>query len=140
MFSILVFSKDIGEIPQGLDEVKIGSADRIRTENVKVVFLIGVNKNEFPRVSTVGGLLSDSDRRILTSLDLEIRPPFEETIDEERFIAYCMLTAPSEELYLSYREVSDDETTSGPSEIIEQIKGFLPQVKVISSDEITDIE
>ena len=140
LFSILVFSKDIGEIPQGLDEVKIGSADRIRTENVKVVFLMGVNKNEFPRVSTVGGLLSDSDRRILTSLDLEIRPPFEETIDEERFIAYCMLTAPSEELYLSYREISDDETTSGPSEIIEQIKEFLPQVKVVSSEDITDLE
>ena len=101
---------------------------------------MGVNKNEFPRVSTVGGLLSDSDRRILTSLDLEIRPPFEETIDEERFIAYCMLTAPSEELYLSYREVSEDETTSGPSEIIEQIKEFLPQVKIISSDEIPDVE
>ena len=140
LLSILVFSKDIGEIPQGLDEVKIGSADRIRTENIKVVFLMGVNKNEFPRVSTVGGLLSDSDRRILTSLDLEIRPPFEETIDEERFIAYCMLTAPSEELYLSYREVSEDETTSGPSEIIEQIKEFLPQVKIISSDEIPDVE
>ena len=140
LFSILVFSKDIGEIPQGLDEVKIGSADRIRTENVKVVFLMGVNKNEFPRISTVGGLLSDADRRILTSLELEIRPPLEETIDEEKFIAYCMLTVPSEELYLSYREISDDETTNGPSEIIEQIKEILPQVKIISSDEISDSE
>lgn len=140
LFSILVFSKDIGEIPQGLDEVKIGSADRIRTENIKVVFLMGVNKNEFPRVSTVGGLLSDADRRVLTSLDLEIRPPLEETIDEEKFIAYCMLTAPSEELYLSYREISEDSATNGPSEIIEQIIEFLPQVKVISSDEIPDSE
>jgi len=140
LFSILVFSKDIGEIPQGLDEVKIGSADRIRTENIKVVFLVGVNKNEFPRVSTVGGLLSDSDRRILTSLELDIRPPFEETINEERFIAYCMLTAGSEKLYLSYREVSDDETTNGPSEIIEQIKEFMPQVAIVSSDDINKID
>ena len=140
LFSILVFSKDLGEIPQGLDEVKIGTADRIRTENVKVVFLMGVNKNEFPRISTVGGLLSDADRRVLTSLDLEIRPPLEETIDEEKFIAYCMLTVPSEALYLSYREISDDETTNGPSEIIEQIAEFLPQVKIISSEETDECE
>ena len=136
LFMILVLSKDIGEIPQGLDEVKIGSADRIRTENVKVVFLVGVNKNEFPRVSTVGGLLTDGDRRILTKMSLEIRPPFEENVAEERFIAYCMLTAGKERLYLSYREFSDDESTSGASEIIESIKEMLPDVKAVASKEI----
>ncbi len=134
LFSILVFSKDIGEIPQGLDEVKIGNADRIRTENVKVVFLMGVNKNEFPRVSSVGGLLTDADRRILTEKNLEIRPPFEKMIVEERFIAYCMLTMGKEKLYLSYREVSDDETTSGASELIYEIKELLPEVSEISSE------
>ncbi len=136
LFMILVLSKDIGEIPQGLDEVKIGSADRIRTENVKVVFLVGVNKNEFPRVSTVGGLLTDGDRRILTKMSLEIRPPFEENVAEERFIAYCMLTAGKERLYLSYREFSDDESTSGASEIIESIKEMLPDVRVVASNKI----
>ncbi len=140
LFSILVFSKDIGEIPQGLDEVKIGSADRIRTENVKVVFLMGVNKNEFPRVSTVGGLLSDSDRRILTEMNLEIRPPFERAITEEKFIAYCMLTMGKEKLYLSYREISDDETTSGASELIDEIKHILPNVTMIESDSVSAVE
>ncbi|MBR2876362.1 MAG: hypothetical protein IKC01_04430, partial [Clostridia bacterium] len=119
LFSILVFSKDIGEIPQGLDEVKVGSADRIRTENLKVIFLVGVNKNEFPLIASVGGLLSDSDRRVLTNeMELKIRPAFEESVYEERFIAYCMLTAAKEKLYLSYREVSDDDSTGGASEII----------------------
>ena len=141
MFSILVFSKDIGEIPQGLDEVKIGSADRIRTENLKVIFLVGVNKNEFPRIASVGGLLTDSDRRILTNeMSLNIKPAFEESISEERFIAYCMLTAASEKLYLSYREISDDETTSGASELIYDIKEILENVTEFSSNDIPEEE
>ena len=141
LFSILVFSKDIGEIPQGLDEVKIGSADRIRTENVKVIFLMGVNKNEFPLISSIGGLLTDSDRRVLTNeMSLNIKPAFEESIFEERFIAYCMLTAGSDRLYLSYREISQDETTSGASELIDDIKEILPDVKVISSCDIPEEE
>ena len=141
LFSILVFSKDIGEIPQGLDEVKVGSADRIRTENLKVIFLVGVNKNEFPRIASVGGLLTDSDRRILTNeMSLNIKPAFEESISEERFIAYCMLTAASEKLYLSYREISDDETTSGASELISDVKEILENVTEISSNDIPEEE
>lgn len=141
LFSILVFSKDIGEIPQGLDEVKVGSADRIRTENLKVIFLVGVNKNEFPLIASVGGLLTDSDRRILTNdMSLNIKPAFEESIFEERFIAYCMLTAASEKLYLSYREISDDETTSGASELIYDIKEILENVIEKSSNDIPEEE
>lgn len=140
IFSILVFSKDIGEIPQGLDEVKIGNADRIRTDNVKVMFLLGVNKNEFPLIKVTGGLLTDSDRRILSDMNLEIRPPFEKLIFEEKFIVYCMLGAAKEKLYLSFRQVSDDETTSGPSELIDEIKALLPNVKEINSNSIDPIE
>ena len=141
LFSILVFSKDIGEIPQGLDEVKIGNADRIRTEGLKVIFLVGVNKNEFPLISPGSGLLTDSDRRILVKdLFLNINPAFEETVAEEKFLVYCMLTAASEKLYLSYREVSDDETTSGASELIEDIKALLPSVKVVDSCDIDESE
>ena len=61
--------------------MKIGSADRIRTENVKVIFLMGVNKNEFPLISSIGGLLTDSDRRVLTNeMSLNIKPAFEKAI------------------------------------------------------------
>lgn len=119
LFCILVESRDIGEIPQGLDEVKVGSADRIRIEQLKVVFLVGVNKEEFPLVSVKGGILTDSDRVSLTDIGLEIRPPFEDTIDEERFIAYCAVTSASEKLYLTYKTFDDDGAKAFKSEIIE---------------------
>lgn len=121
LFGILVNSRDIGEIPQGLDEVKVGSADRIRTEQIKVVFLVGVNKDEFPLAAIPGGILTDADRVTLTSLGLEIRPPFEDTVDEERFISYCAVTAASEKLYLTFKTVADDGSKVYKSELVDAL-------------------
>ena len=135
LFRILVESRDIGEIPQGLDEVKVGSADRIRVEQMKVVFLVGVNKDQFPLVSVKGGILTDADRVSLTSLGLEIRPPFEDTVDEERFIAYCAVTAASEKLYLSYKTTGDDGGKAFKSEIIDTVLRTVDNVDFIKTSE-----
>ena len=134
LFQILVESGDVGEIPQGLDEVKIGSADRIRTEQLKVVFLVGVNKDEFPLVSVKSGILTDSDRVMLTSLGLEIRPPFEETVEEERFIAYCAVTAASQKLFLTYKKINNDGTKALKSEIIETVLNSIDNISVVDTN------
>ncbi len=140
MFRLLVDSKEIGEIPQGLDEVRIGSADRIRIEQVKVVFLVGVNKDEFPLVSVKNGILTDSDRVNLTAIGLEVKPPFEDSIDEERFIAYCAVTAASEKLYLSYKTTNDDGSKGLKSEIIETALNVVsePSVNVYSLIDVVE--
>lgn len=129
VFKIIAGKKDIGEIPQGLDEVTAGSADRIRTDGLKVVFLVGVNKNEFPLVCVKNGILSDRERQALVGAELGIRPPFADCVNEERFISYCALTAASEQLYLSYKTVSKENTEC--STIITDIKKLIPEVEVI---------
>lgn len=138
IFSILVSSGDIGEIPQGLDEVTVGSADRIRIEKIKVAFLIGVNKEEFPLVNVKSGVLTDADRLTLTNLGLEVRPAFENTIDEERFIAYCAVTAASEKLYLVYKSTGFDGCASAPSEIVETALSTIDKCESISTDQLDD--
>ncbi len=140
LFDILVESGDIGEIPQGLDEVTVGSADRIRTEKLKVVFLVGVNKDEFPLVNVKNGILTDSDRVSLTSLGLEIRPPFEDSVEEERFIAYCAVTASSQKLYLSYKNVGSDGSLLLRSEIIETALSSVNGLGIIRTSEVSLID
>lgn len=139
-FSLLVESGDVGEIPQGLDEVKIGSADRIRTDKLKVVFLVGVNKNEFPLVSIKNGILTDADRVSLKRIGLDINPPFEETIDEERFISYCAVTAASERLYLVYKSTADDGSTATESEIITEATKCIRGVSLIDAQKLPVID
>ncbi len=136
IFDILVSSGDIGEIPQGLDEVTVGSADRIRIEKIKIAFLVGVNNEEFPLVNVQGGILTDSDRVVLTNLGLDVRPAFENTIDEERFIAYCAVTAASEKLYLVYKTTDSDGNSIAPSEIVETALSCIKDCDYISTDEL----
>ncbi len=135
LFSVLSDSGEIGEIPQGLDEIKIGSADRIRTEKLKVVFLVGVNKDEFPLVSVQSGILTDADRVSLTNLGLEIKPAYKDSIPEEKFISYCAVTSASEKLYLSYKTIDSDGSELYPSEIIDTALESIENVKVISTSE-----
>ena len=140
LMQILIDSGDVGEIPQGLDEVKVGSADRIRTEQLKVVFLVGVNKNEFPLVSVKSGILTDSDRVMLTSVGLEIRPPFEDTVEEERFIAYCAVTSASEKLYLTYKTQSSDGAKAEKSEIVETALNAIDNISVVKFEDIDPLD
>lgn len=140
LFSILVSSCEIGEIPQGLDEITIGSADRIRTEKKKVVFLVGVNKDEFPLVSVKNDILTDSDRVFLAEMGLDISPSFRDSVDEERFISYCAVTAASEKLYLTYKTVDSDGGELFPSEIVDLAKKCIDNVSIIEYDKLDAIE
>lgn len=129
-FKTLAVSREVGDIPQGLDEVTVGSADRIRTSNVKVAFLVGVNRDEFPLVSVSGGFLTDSDRLLLFENGIELRTPFEYAAKEERFIAYCALTAGTEKLFLSYRTLSEGAATE-QSSLVADVSALLPEAEHI---------
>ena len=136
LFMILVSSGDMGEIPQGLDEVTVGCADRIRLEKTKVVFLVGVNKDEFPLVNVGGGILTDADRVLLTNLGIEVRPPFEDRVDEERFIAYCAVTAASEKLYMTYKCNDGDGGALFKSEIISTVENYFDNFDNVVTSEL----
>lgn len=138
LFMILVSSGDIGEIPQGLDEVTVGCADRIRLEKTKVVFLVGVNKDEFPLVNVGGGILTDADRVLLTDLDIKVRPPFKDTVNEERFIAYCAITAASEKLYMTYKCNDGEGNTLFKSEIINSVEKIFDGYKAVVTSELPE--
>ena len=50
-------------IPQGLDQVTVGSADRMRPDRPKFTFVVGAVQGEFPRAPSQGAVFSDTERR-----------------------------------------------------------------------------
>lgn len=137
LFNIFVACGDIGEIPQGLDQVTVGTADRIRTEKLKVVFLVGCNKDEFPLVSVKNGILTDSDRvTLIKDVGLEIRKPFESSVDEEKFISYCAVTAANERLFISYKASGASGEALFPSEIVEAANEAIKNISYISTADL----
>ena len=110
---------DLGSIPQSLDAVQIGAADRMRFSAPRTVFILGANEGIFPAYPTQNGLLSDRERQQLIELGLPLAEPSEQQTVEERFFAYMALSAPSERLYVSYRCSNAAGETLTPSLLAE---------------------
>ncbi len=122
LFEIIVSTKDIGQIPNGVDEVIIGSADRIKATAPKAVFVVGANVGVFPAISSSGAILSDSERCELQKMGVEIVSTLEYNSVSERFIAYHAMTLATHKLYVSYSSIDAQGETLTPSELVFEIQ------------------
>lgn len=130
LFDILVASKNMGVIPNGIDEVIIGGADRIRASAPKIVFLMGVNNGVFPGESSSGVLFNDIERCELIKNGLPIISNLEYNSVSELFIAYHAATLATDMLYLTYSQVSSDSSAMTPSEMVNEITKMFPNCNV----------
>lgn len=124
LFSAVVSCTDLGRIPQGLDEITVGSADRIRLSTPRVVFAAGCAEGVFPALLSDAGIFLRPDRKELRKCGIPL--DFPETLQnsEERFIAYMAVTAPSERLVLSYHCQEGPGENLLPSPIVENARSL----------------
>ncbi len=134
LFNILVASKNIGVIPNGIDEVIIGGADRIRASAPKVVFLMGVNTGVFPGEGSSGVLFNDIERCELMKNGLPIISNLEYNSVSETFIAYHAVTLATEKLYFTYSLVGSDSSALTPSEMVTDVVKMFPKCNVINEN------
>ncbi len=130
LFNILVASKNIGIIPNGMDEVIIGGADRIRASAPKVVFLMGVNTGVFPGESSSGVLFNDIERCELIKNGLPIISNLEYNSVSENFIAYHAATLATDKLYFTYSVVGSDSSALTPSEMVADVIKLFPNCDI----------
>ena len=60
LFRMVAGITDLGSIPQSLDAVQIGAADRIRFSSPRTVLILGANEGVFPAYPSAAGMLSDT--------------------------------------------------------------------------------
>lgn len=124
-----ISNHEIGIIPPTKDKVTIGDIERTRNNDIKVLFMIGVNDGSFPRAFQNEGFINDKERGILLDKGIEIAKDTKLLLVEENFNIYKALCVPSDKLYISY-PVSDLEGKSlRPSFLITQIKRMFPKLK-----------
>ncbi|WP_164919011.1 MULTISPECIES: PD-(D/E)XK nuclease family protein [Acutalibacteraceae] len=130
LLRMVVLSSRIASIPQGLDEVTVGAADRSRPADPKVVFLVGCAQGQFPMVSGSGGLISDRERHELIGLGLELNDTGEGAAVQERFLAYSAMCTASQRLFLCYPVSDEDGKANSPSSILTETRAVLPGVQI----------
>ncbi|MDT8718868.1 helicase-exonuclease AddAB subunit AddB [Clostridium sp. 19966] len=145
MISVGFEKHEMGLIPVSLDEVMIGDIARIRSQDVKALYIIGVNDGVFPRASREEGILSDKDRNILKEKGVELAADTKTQSFEEQYLVYTTLTTASEFMMLSY-PISDFEgKTLRPSIVVSKLKKLFPRLQedsellAISKDKLDHI-
>lgn len=95
----------VGVLPPGHDRVVFGDMERTRLDDIRVLFVVGVNDGLIPKASISDGILLQSEREQLAQMQLELAPTAREKAFIQKFYLYLNLTKPSEKLYLSYARV-----------------------------------
>lgn len=134
LFDAVLASQDIGTIPQGLDEIPLGSADRMRISSPRVVFLLGANEGEFPRTPSSNGVFSDAERRRLIELGLEMTDPYDLQAVEERLLAYQSLSSARERLYVCHARSDGEGASQTGSVIVSEINRLFPHGVHLDAD------
>ncbi|AKA70723.1 helicase-exonuclease AddAB subunit AddB [Clostridium scatologenes] len=120
---------EIGVIPPALDQVLIGSVTRLKSHDVSVLYIVGVNDGVFPAALAQEGVLTDSDRELLKERGIEIAKDTRSRAFEEQFLVYTTLTTVSKYLRLSYSIADEVGKTKRPSIVIGRIKKIFSNVE-----------
>ena len=123
LFTMLCRFIDLGSIPQGLDAVTVGGADRIRYREPRAVFVLGANEGVFPAYPAGDGLLTEEERRRLKDRGLTLAEDVLTQCVEERYYVYTAVAAPRERLTVTYPTAAE----SGPSPLVAAIGTILPR-------------
>lgn len=130
LLHLVILANNMASIPQGLDEVTVGAADRTRTGAPKVVFLIGTVEGGFPLSPGGNCVFSDGERRELIRLGLPLNDTLEGMAVQERFLAYAAMSAASQQLYISYPLSGTSGEPNTPSSIPNEACSILKNIHV----------
>ena len=119
----------IRTIPSGVDRVFIGTVEKNRSVNTKVIFAIGAVSGTFPSDVGAEGFLSDADRDILGGMDIDLAPKTALKTEKQYNNVYKTLAAVSERLYISYPIQTSDGNATRRAQTVADICAKLPGIK-----------
>lgn len=133
LFSLTIGAEDVGTIPAGINEVLFGAADRIRTENISHVILLGAVDGEFPGVPSESALFTEVDRIRLEGEGVVLSDNERDRTEKELFWFWRCASLPSKTLCVMIPESSGVRKTEA-STGAQRIAGLFPDAPEIYFD------
>jgi len=124
LFMLMVQGTEIGFAPQTQDCVMISTPQRMKTDSVKVVFILGAGQDIFPSLVSDSGILSSADLEYLKNNDCTLSRDFAQRFAFENLYFYKTMTTAREKLFVSCAEKNIDSQEILSAEI-EGIKDAL---------------
>jgi len=118
-----------GALPSGQDRVLISQIPFARPENVRFLFLLGMNAGSFPAAAPLSGTLQASEREYLNALGYPLSCQSTEQNDEF-FYFYLALSYPRDGIFLSYLTGEENGLDAGAvSVFIKRVQTVFPALK-----------
>ncbi|MBQ4064856.1 MAG: hypothetical protein IJD10_02015, partial [Clostridia bacterium] len=134
LFSLVVEQTDTGILPSTVDQIAVGSADRIRADGAKHLYLLGVNEGVFPAACAERGLFSDGEKAVLESYGILLSPDTNTASVDELFRFYTAACLPSHTLTVLCAKCDAAGAPMKPSIAFERIKALFPHALSIETD------
>lgn len=112
----------VGTIPQMIDEVTFGAADRIRPSRPKYAFVVGANQGVFPKFEQNTGLFANTEREKMIALGIDISDKTLSSAIDEECLLYSNVCCASHGVFISYTDTFDGITAAGPSSFVNDIQ------------------
>lgn len=134
LFDSCVTGMKLSAPPKTLDCVSFTAAHTSRFSNPKAIFVIGANEGAFPLAPKPSPLFSDKDNERFRSAGIEIGGSMREKNSEERFVAYSVLCAAKERLYVTYPVANVSGAALYPSFAVKQLEGMFGDIKLTEKE------
>ena len=126
----LMFDRtQLAAIPDTVDQVLIGSASMLRTDEPVCAILMGLSEGSFPRAVQDDGIFSDSDKKALEELGVKLSAGSDLRASDELYFVYRAITAPSKQLILLTPNADCDGKSRQPSLPFTRTLTLLPYLK-----------
>ncbi|MDD3890060.1 MAG: helicase-exonuclease AddAB subunit AddB [Syntrophomonadaceae bacterium] len=123
-------SYELGIIPTTIDEVFIGNIQRSKSQDIKALFVMGVNDGVLPSNKEADGILTGEEKELLQGQGMELGLNREMKSLEEKFLIYSAITKPAEFLWFSFPLADEEGRALRPSLIIERLKRIFSQLQI----------
>lgn len=126
---------NVGVIPPGIDQVLMGDMERTRLEDIKVLFVAGVNDGMIPKALSKGGILSELERESLAEKKVELAPTARENAFIQKFYLYLNLTKPQDYLYLTLSKSDSNGSAIRPSYLVDNITKMYDGIMITDEED-----
>jgi ATP-dependent helicase/nuclease subunit B len=118
----------LGLIPPGLDQILVGSLDRSRNPEIRILFLLGANEGVLPARPVLDGVFDSEEREQLEQLGLTLAPKGKAQLYEEQYFIYTGLTQARDRLYVSYPLTDEEGKALTVSPVVTRLRTLFPEL------------
>ncbi|HSL86443.1 MAG TPA: PD-(D/E)XK nuclease family protein, partial [Bacteroidales bacterium] len=122
-------SYKIALIPLTLDQVILGDVARVKSDNIRGLYILGVNDGIFPKTVSDEGIITDKDIAKLKERGFDLLIDSKTRSIYEQFLVYTAFTIPREFLAVSYVGADMDGKSQRPSLVIGRLKKLFPHLR-----------